>query len=411
MSAAGFRANHAEEVESDSDRKSRLRRNIASAAFFSSPYVIMNALATVVAGYGMLANSAAVVIGAMIIAMLLGPIMGLALAMVDGDVKLLRRALAAEVLGVVMVVVLSAIIGRVHMDLPLTTEILSRTKPNLLDLAVALAGGAAGAYATVSPRVSVGLVGVAISTALVPPLAASGICLSRGHMDLAAGAFILFATNLVAIQCASSVVLFGFGFHRVTHRDPNDKGFFRRLGIDVALFAALAVFLYIQLASTVQQNQFEEAVKSDLEKGLLGIPGAYLAETRFRVIDDADVVFAVVRVPNSITPEETERIEKTLPSRGNKKTRLHVRSLLTKEATSQGYLHEIEPSAPPADEILTPMQQDIAQDLNKTRSGPAPEIQTEPSTDDADIELKPLPSPEETSEKTAEPEPNKKVKN
>lgn len=350
--------------------RARVRRNIAVAAQLSSPYLIMNALATVVAAYGLLSNSTAVVIGAMIIAMLLGPIMGLALALVDGDVALLRKSLIAEAVGVGLVLFIGFLIGSIHHTLPLTAEILSRTKPNLLDLAIAVAGGAAGAYATVSPRVSSSIVGVAISTALVPPLAACGILVAQGQFGLASGAFILFATNLVAIQCASSLVLFAFGYHELTRRDPNDKGFMQRLAIDGALFLLLAIFLYVQLSKTIQQQQFESRIKSKLESMLVMIPGAYLTETRFRSTNDLDIVVAVVSVPNSITPGITARMQKELPTRGNRPIELHIRSLLTKETVPAGYLHEIEPAAQPIENAAVP----ITESPNLSR---APESQSD----------------------------------
>lgn len=358
-----------EEVKPD---RGAIRRSIDLGARLTSPYIAMNALATVVAAYGLLANSTAVVIGAMIIAMLLGPIMGLALALVDGDVDLLKRALIAEVVGAALVLAIGFLIGKLHSDLPITAEVLSRTSPSLLDLAIALGGGAAGAYATVSPRVSVGLVGVAISTALVPPLTACGICLSHGLMEQASGSFTLFLTNLVAIQCASSVVLFAFGFHQVTNRSSTGRGFILRLGVDAAIFLALFVFLASQLTTTVQQQQFEESVKTELERGLTQIPGAYLAETRFRVVSGVDIVVAVVRVPNSITPAQTAVIQSLLPIRKGRQLELHVRSLLTKEATASGYQHELRPAAPPVEEIAAPNDQSTATSEPSTTSDRSP---------------------------------------
>ncbi len=193
-----------------------VRKDIHDNAVFSTAFLTMNALATVVACYGLLEDSAAVVIGAMVIATLLGPITGFALALVDGDNGLLRKALLAEASGVVLVLCMALLIGVIHRDAPLTREILARTRPTLLDVIIALAGGAAGAYASASPRLSAGLVGVAIATALVPPLSACGICLGRGEADLGCGAFVLFVTNLVAIQFASSVVLCLCGFNKLT---------------------------------------------------------------------------------------------------------------------------------------------------------------------------------------------------
>lgn len=304
----------------------------------------MNSLATVVASYGLLANSTAVVIGAMIIAALMGPIMGLALAMVDGDEGLLRKSILAEAVGAALVFTLGLILGKIHGDIGLTNEILSRTKPNLLDLAVAVAGGAAGAYAMISPRLSVGLVGVAISTALVPPLAACGICVAHGEKALALGAFLLFATNLVAIQCASSIVMFFFGFHHITRRQPGDRSYIPRIAVDGLLFAGLFIFLTFQLKASVAEQSLRNRIRDSLSKGLREIPGAYLNDLRFRVEDDRRIVVAVVHTPNSITPDQTATLQRTLAYSDGPRIELHVRSLLTKETTAKGYLHVIDPS-------------------------------------------------------------------
>lgn len=161
----------------------------------------------------------------------------------------------------------------------------------------------------------------------------------------------MFATNLVAIQVASSTVLYFFGYHRVSERNQEDKGFLRRLIIDVSAFIVLAVFLYFRLSLAVERGRFETEVKTTLEQELFAIPGAYLSETRFLTRDDREVVVAVVRVPNSITPEQTAVLEAKLSGRGSKPIELHVRSLLTKETTSKGYLHEISPQAGPVEAI------------------------------------------------------------
>ena len=356
-----------------------VRQSIDLGARLDSPFIVMNALATVVAAYGLLANSTAVVIGAMIIAMLLGPIMGLALALVDGDVGLLKSAFLAEVIGAGLVLAIGFLIGKLHSELPITAEILSRTKPNLLDLAIALGGGAAGAYATVSPRLSVGMVGVAISTALVPPLTACGICLSRGLTEPASGAFMLFLTNLVAIQCASSAVLGAFGYHEVTERKMGDRGFIGRLVVDAALLSALSVFLYFRLTSTVHQQQFEESITTGIEKRLTQIPGAYLAETRFRELKDTDIVVAVIHAPNSITPAQTAAIERELTGRKGRRLELHVRSLLTKETTSSGYQFELKPTAPPVEQIAPP-DEPISSGTSDRGDGGKPQAGAEPQS-------------------------------
>jgi uncharacterized hydrophobic protein (TIGR00271 family) len=162
-------------AQTDEPRNSQetVRELLRNNAACDTAFVVMNALATVIASCGLLQDSTAVVIGAMVLATLLGPTFGLALALVDGDHALLRKALLAATGGVGLCLSIAILIGVLHQDAPLTREILARTKPSLLDLVIALAGGAAGAYATVSPRLSAGLVGVAIASCRRCPSAAS----------------------------------------------------------------------------------------------------------------------------------------------------------------------------------------------------------------------------------------------
>ncbi|MGB5876361.1 MAG: DUF389 domain-containing protein [Psychrobacter nivimaris] len=196
-----------------------VRVRIEANALPSKMYFIMNILSAIIASYGLVTNSAAVVIGAMLVAMMLGPITGIALAIIDHRMPLLRKSLFTVIIGVSLVVLVGFIVGWLHKDQPLTAEILSRTQPTSMDLMIALAGGTAGAYAMVSPHLSVAVVGVAVATALVPPLAASGILLANGEMQLGLGALLLAATNILAIQFTNALVLWVLGFRRLVDDD------------------------------------------------------------------------------------------------------------------------------------------------------------------------------------------------
>ena len=127
----------------------------------------------------------------------------------------------------------------------MTEEIYARTAPTPMDLMIALGGGAAGAFAMISPRLSVAFVGVAIATALVPPFASSAICLARGEFSLAFGAFLLAFTNIVAIQTTGSFVMWLGGF-RGSPRAIHVSEVKRNL-LSAVLLAALAVVLAVQL--------------------------------------------------------------------------------------------------------------------------------------------------------------------
>lgn len=172
----------------------------------------LQALAMVIATMGMSANSAAVVIGAMLVAPLMIPIMAVATSLALGwpqrAIVPLIGVAAASAGSVVLAFAMHSLVAAPTV----TEEILARTSPDLRDLFIALAAGAAGALGTAREDVSASLPGVAVAVALVPPLAAIGMCLEMGEIDLASGAFLLFATNLVAIVLAGILVLLWFGF-------------------------------------------------------------------------------------------------------------------------------------------------------------------------------------------------------
>ena len=243
---------------SQTQLRETVRESIRTGAALSNAYLLMNVLAATIATYGLFANSPAVVISAMIVAVLLGPIVGISLALVDIDMKLLLKSLTSLLAGAIGVMITAFLIGTIHKDMPLTNEIVARTAPNLLDLMVALAGGAAGAYATVSPRLSIAVVGVAIAVALVPPLSVAGILFARGEVGLAFGALLLTFTNMVAIQFASSVVLWLNGFRRVSRTSGLPLlAFAKGNFISIVILLALAVLFTTSLRRAVAVKLYE----------------------------------------------------------------------------------------------------------------------------------------------------------
>ena len=294
--------------------KDSVRDAIRAGAVLNVPYLLMNTLAAVIACYGLFANSPAVVIGAMLIAMLLGPITGIALALVDSDMAGLWKALTTLLGGMLCVMVAATILGLMHRDIPITNEMLSRTAPNLLDLMVALAGGAAGAYATVSPRLSVAFVGVAIATALVPPLCSATILCVRGAYDLGLGAFVLAFTNMVAIQFASSAVFWLTGFRRVTQTTGLALAtFLRRNLVSAGILVALAWLLATNLQHVLAQQLFETRVRGTLREAINASEGSYLAEVRFVTTTTTTIVRAVVRGPHPPRADQVAALEAQLP--------------------------------------------------------------------------------------------------
>lgn len=291
-----------------------VRKNIRTDASFTRAHLLMNALAAMIASYGLFANSPAVVIGAMIVAMLLGPIVGISLALVDSDARILIKSLLSLLSGAVAVLVTGFIIGLIHRDMPITSEIMARTEPNFLDLMIALAGGMACAYATVSFRMSLALVGVAIATALVPPLASASILLARGEFGLALGAFELAFVNLVAIQFSASVVLWLTGFRRVTRTSGQPLSHFLKQNLlSIIVLVVLAVSLSVSSRHAVTRQLFETKTRFLLQQEVDSSLGSYLVGVRFERKAGTTVVRAVVRGPNPPSASQVAAMQDLLP--------------------------------------------------------------------------------------------------
>jgi len=213
---------------------------------FFTRFVSLMMLSTAIAVFGILGDSTAVVIGAMLVAPLMFPVLGVAAAVVMGwPRRIVSRALlvaAGSLLAVLLAAMISFLIP--GMATPLPAELMARTSPNLLDLGIALAAGAAGAYGQVRRHASDVLTGVAVAVALVPPLAVVGITLQLTEWQLALGATLLFLANVVGIVIAASATFLAAGF--VPGRNPL-KGHTQILrGVSWAAIATIIVVLPMQ---------------------------------------------------------------------------------------------------------------------------------------------------------------------
>lgn len=169
-------------------------------------FSILLTLATAIATFGLLSNSPATIIGAMIVAPLMVPIISFAYALVIFNFRLISYSLARLIFGITLTVLIAFISTEIIGFRIPESEILARTEPTLLDLGVAIAAGTAGAFAKIRRSVSDAVPGVAIAVALVPPLCVVGIGLAVSNFSLSTGAFILFLTNLVGIILSAALV-------------------------------------------------------------------------------------------------------------------------------------------------------------------------------------------------------------
>jgi uncharacterized hydrophobic protein (TIGR00271 family) len=253
-------ARHTQVTGDDVDRMAgRLFLGRAGARARSAFWVLL-LLSAVIAGAGVVADSVATVIGAMIVAPLMTPILGTALAVVLADRRQLVVSVALVVAGAAAVVAVGYGLGLVHLG-PVVAEtnaqVAGRVSPRLIDLVAALATGAVGAFALVRPDVSDTLPGVAIAISLVPPLAVVGLTLESGAVDQSLGALLLFGTNVAAIIATGTAVLLAFRVREVARSAGHPVG--RLTGRTVAAVGGLVVLVAVPLAfgsaDVVRQQQ------------------------------------------------------------------------------------------------------------------------------------------------------------
>jgi len=205
-------------------------------------------LSTIVVAIGLLRDNPAVIIGAMVIAPLLGPNVALALATTLADTKLMRLSSRSNALGFVIALGITILLGVLIQVDPTQAELASRTGVHWSDILLALAAGSAGALA-LTTGMPIALVGVMVAVALLPPTAVLGLMLGGGHMELAGGALLLLMTNLICVNLAATVTFRVHGIQPRTWWDAKKATRSSRLavGIGVALLVLLGLLiLYTQ---------------------------------------------------------------------------------------------------------------------------------------------------------------------
>jgi uncharacterized hydrophobic protein (TIGR00271 family) len=240
----------------------------------------MMGLSAIIASYGLLQDSSAVIIGGMLVAPLFTPILAISIAVVRGDIQLLRLAIESALKGIVLTISVAVIITVISPLRNTGTEILSRISPDLFDLAVALASGAAGAYAIARKDVAASLPGVAIAAALVPPLCVVGVGLALTDAQIAGGAALLFLTNLVAIAFAGTVTLLLIGF-RPADRDEREARL--RVGLTAALvlLILISVPLAIVFARAVEDSNTRRTINRVLLEHIEANPEMEMLDFNF----------------------------------------------------------------------------------------------------------------------------------
>lgn len=273
-------------------------------------YLILIVGSCAIATFGLLSNSAAVIIGAMIIAPLMLPIRGLAFGALVGNIALVRQGAVSILVGTLLAIVISCLLG-VLVALPgYGSEILARSEPTLLDLGIAVAAGGISGYAKAEPKISASLAGTAIAVALMPPVCVIGLGLAAANWSLSLGATLLYLTNLLGIALSCMLTFLAVGYTRFRHAR-------KALSWATVLTVLLLIPLGVSFARLVQQAQLQASLESALINRTVTFQRLELLRTDVNWLSNPPVVRLNVRAREPITPRQVKLLEEFISQEMN----------------------------------------------------------------------------------------------
>lgn len=305
---------------------------ISKGAYLDREFFIMLIGSAFIASFGLFQNSAAVIIGAMIIAPLMGPILGFALGAIWGDRQLLSQSFLTLFVGTLTGLGISFSLSMLVPGIEINEQIAARIHPNIYDIFIALASGVVGSYAFVNPKLSNTISGVAIAVALVPPLCVIGITLGQMDFQAALGSFLLYLSNLVGISLAASLVFWRMGVHPLeSEKEEVSERARKKIGLSVAVLLLIAMPLMYFTVESLRLKGYETSARTIIETRL---PEGEILELRVNRFPDGYVVSGKILTPFlDFSAEETSDAESAEPET--------IKVVPSKVATEQARLKKI----------------------------------------------------------------------
>ena len=307
------------------------RRNArATRDFFT-----MIALSTAIATFGLILNAPAVIIGAMLIAPLMNAIIAMGLGIVLGEAKLLSLGIKTTLAGIGVTLLVSFTLELLIPFDSLTPEMIARSAPNLLDLGVALAAGAAGAYALARKGVSSSLPGVAIAVALIPPLATTGMAIALQAWQVVIGAGLLFLTNLIGIVAMSSWVFLSMDFKPGGDRRERLQLFARGWQAVLVMILLISIPLAVVTVRQIKEQRIENAIDAAIAAEFENMEGVYLRNWEYDIQDDVIQLELELEAEHEIPFSQSIAIQDHLTERLNRAIALTLKIIPTVHLSPQ----------------------------------------------------------------------------
>lgn len=341
----------------------------------SFDFYLLVVLSCSIATLGLITDSPAVIIGAMLLAPLMSPIIGIGLSSITGDDHMLRNSLLTLLIGAGIAVILSFVMTLVNRFLPfvvlqeLPGEVFARMRPTPIDLLIALAGGLAASYALTRPNLSAALPGVAIATALMPPLCTIGIGIALFRWDVAGGATLLFLTNMVTIAFASAAVFLLRGF--AAKSKQADQRVPRNLIVSLLLVLVLLIPLTFYSVKFFNEATENRKINNVVAEEIGKINKSELVDLSVRRTNDTLNMIITIRTSKALSYEEVVTLQEAIVKGLDRPVSLKVDQVIAEE---------LDPLVPPTPTFtLTPTGTSTPGPSATPSSSPTPTLTLTPS--------------------------------
>ena len=286
-------------------------------ARLNSIYLVLMVLSTMLAAIGLYLNSASVIIGAMLLAPLMTPIVSLSMGILRGNIELFKDSIGKIVFGILIALLSSALITFLFPHKPITDEMLARMNPTLLDLGVAIISGIAAAYSKSFKEIIQSLAGVAIAVALVPPLTVAGIGIGRLDFYIFYQAFLLFSTNLVGIIIAATYTFRILGYSAAVRSRGS-------IGVVFIFLVLISIPLYLTYFRIVEDRVFEQSWQK--ERFLVNEKYLIIRKASIFWRGDKRIILMEILAREPLTREDLTAFKKKIQANFNKKLIIRIKT-------------------------------------------------------------------------------------
>ncbi|MFW0837679.1 MAG: TIGR00341 family protein [Candidatus Komeilibacteria bacterium] len=302
------------------ERQEIVERNIREEAKGDFDFFTLSILSAIIVTLGLIINSAAVIIGGMLIAPLFWPILALSLGIVKGSVRLLETSFFTLAKVAVVILLISFLIGWLAPITQWDTEIISRTQPTLFELIIALVAGFAGAFIISYPKLEQAIAGVVIAAALVPPICVLGLSLAEQNLNAAGGSMLLFIANLIAVTVAASIYFLLAHFKTLQYSVSKERQRHNLLW-SAAILLIIFIPLLIITGNTIQDYQRTSKVKKIMT---MQLPNSELVDMNISQVDNVYYINTTIRSAQNISQYRMDLITDALTKALDSSVRLQV---------------------------------------------------------------------------------------